>query len=157
MPKIHAVGYDEFGFAEDPWAEEVREPVEAAYEAPSEPHIPMREVFPPAGSEYSGGSSDGYEYRSAFAGSTLAHTYSMIRDFLKEEGYGDLPLPETAESLRLFKRPRHPQLMFFEERGYIHNPVKILFPDRPARKNTLVLVICNEKAERHLERFHGVV
>lgn len=150
------MGYDEFGFAEDPWAEEVREPDQVAYEAPEEPHVPMREQFPAAGSDYMGGNCDGYEYRSIFAGSTLERTYAMIRDFLQEEGFGDLPLPQTAESLRLFKRPRHPQLQFFEERGYVHNPVKILFPHKPARKNTLILVICNEKAENHLERFHGV-
>lgn len=103
-----------------------------------------------------GGVCDGYEYRSTFAGSTLAQTYAMIRDFLQEEGFGDLPLPETAETLRLFRRPRRPQLQFFEERGYVHNPIKILFPERPARRHTLVLVICNEKAAHHLERFHGV-
>ncbi|MBK9338341.1 MAG: hypothetical protein IPM98_18085 [Lewinellaceae bacterium] len=47
--------YDEFGFIE-------------AEIAPEEPHIPMREQFPPAGSNYMGGYSDGWEYRSVFAG-----------------------------------------------------------------------------------------
>ena len=46
----------------------------------------LREDFPPAGSDYMGGESDGYEYRTVFAGSNLESTYEMVRQFLKEEG-----------------------------------------------------------------------
>lgn len=148
------MGYDEFGF-EEHWSE-AQETFPPSQEAPAEPHVPMREHFPEAGSDYAGGSCDGYEYRSVFAGSSLAHTYAMIREFLQEEGYGNIPLPETAEALRLFKRPRHSQLAFFEERGYIHNPIKILFPNPTKQRYALVLVVCNEQAEHHLLRFHGV-
>lgn len=145
--------YDEFGF-EYPWSEE--EPGPPHHEAPEVPHVPMREQFPVAGADYMGGQSDGYEYRSTFAGSKLAYTYDMVREFLIEEGYGDIPLPETVEVLRLFRQPRQAQLRFFEERGYIHNPIKILFPNPPRQRNSLTLVICNEKAENHLLRFHGI-
>ena len=137
--------YDEFGFVETP------EP------APAEPHISMREQFPEAGSGYMGGSSDGWEYRSVFAGAKLAHSYEMVKQFLLEEGYGNVPLPATAEQLRLFRRPRSRQLQLFGEEGYIHNPVKILFPSDPRQRNTLILCIYNEQAEHHLLRFHGVV
>lgn len=139
--------YDEFGF------EEADEP-EAG---PSELHIPMREQFPAPGTEYMGGSSDGWEYRSVFAGAKLAYTYQMVKQFLQEEGYGDVPLPETAEELRLFRRPKAAQLQLFGERGYIHNPIKILFSDDPRQRNTLILCIYNEKAEGHLLKFHGVL
>lgn len=146
--------YDEFGF-EEHWSE--AEPAPPPQEAPTEPHVPMREQFPVAGADYMGGHSDGLMYQSTFAGSKLENTYAMIREFLREEGYDDVPLPETAAELRLFKRPRHLQLQFFEERGYCHNPIKILFPSPAKQRNSLKLVIYNEHAENHLLRFHGAL
>lgn len=141
------IRYDEFGFeeAEDPVAE------------PEAPHTPMREQFPPAGTEYMGGSSDGWEYRSVFAGAKLAYTYEMVKQFLREEGYGEVPLPDSVEDLRLFRRPKAPQLQLFGERGYVHNPVKILFSHDPRQRNALILCVYNEKTEGHLLRFHGVL
>lgn len=115
----------------------------------------LRETFPPAGEEYMGGESDGYVYRTVFAGSTLAHSYEMIRQFLKEEGYGDVPLPEDAEELELFRLPiRNRQILLFEDNGYVHNPVKVLFPLDRRQKRKLVLEIYNEQADLHLLRFH---
>jgi hypothetical protein len=147
------VTYDEFGFFEEAASEP--EP-EAVVVAPAEPHIPMREQFPEAGSDYMGGTCDGWEYRSMFAGSRLAATYEMVRQFLREEGYGDVPLPESAEELRLFKRPRHHQLQMFGERGYMHNPIKILFPNDSRPRNALIVCVYNEQIEGHLLWFHGV-
>ncbi|TNE67890.1 MAG: hypothetical protein EP344_01730 [Bacteroidetes bacterium] len=118
--------------------------------------MPMREQFPPAGSEYMGGQSDGWEYRSVFAGTRLVYTYEMVKQFLQEEGYGNIPVPATVEELRLFKRPRNRQLDLFSEQGYIHNPVKILFPADSRQRTTLILCVYNEQAEKHLLRFHGV-
>jgi hypothetical protein len=140
------MAYDEFGFEET-----AEQP-----DAPAGPRVPMREQFPVPG-EYLGGTSDGWEYRSVFAGAKLAYTYDMVKQFLQEEGYGDVPLPETADDLRLFKRPRSQQLQLFGERGYVHNPVKILFPNDPKQRNTLILCIYNEKEPQHLLRFHGVL
>ena len=57
----------------------------------------------------------------------LVYTYEMVKQFLQEEGYGDVPIPATADELKLFRRPRQSQLQLFAERGYIHNPIKILF------------------------------
>jgi hypothetical protein len=136
--------YDEFGF------------VEVVAPAPAGPHIPMREQFPVAGADYMGGQSDGWEYRSVFGGAKLAYTYEMVKQFLLEEGYGDVPVPANAEQLRLFRRPRGRQLQLFGEQGYIHNPVKILFPPDPRQHNTLILCVYNEQAPGHLLRFHGV-
>jgi len=137
------MAYDEFGFVES----------EAA---PAEPHIPMREQFPEAGDAYLGGLSDGWEYRSAFAGSTLAHSYAMVRQFLQEEGYADVPIPMSVDELRMFRRPRARQLQLFGEHGYVHNPIKILFHSDPKKRNTLILCVYNEQAPGHLLRFHGV-
>ncbi|MCB9315203.1 MAG: hypothetical protein H6569_03610 [Lewinellaceae bacterium] len=119
--------------------------------------MPMREQFPPAGSNYMGGQSDGWEYRSIFAGTKLAYTYDMVKQFLQEEGYGNVPIPETAEQLRLFKRPRGRQLQLFTEQGYSHNPVRILFPPAGQERNALILCLYNEQVEDHLLRFHGVL
>lgn len=148
------VQYDEFGFVEE-WAEEESPPSEAE-SLPAAPHTPMREQFPEAGSDYLGGVSDGWEYRTAFTGSKLSYVYEMVRQFLQEEGYGDVPLPETVAELKLFKKPRRAQLQLFSEKGYAHNPVKILFPTHPGQRNTLILCIYNEKEPGHLLRFHGV-
>lgn len=146
--------YDEFGFVEE-W--EVQSPISDADDSqPSEPHVPMREQFPAAGSQYLGGNSDGWEYRTAFAGSRLAYAYEMLKQFLKDEGYADVPLPDSAAELRLFKKSRRAQLQMFSENGYVHNPVKILFPADPRQRNTLILCVYNEREPGHLLRFHAV-
>ncbi len=89
----------------------------------------IREAFPPANSDYLGGDSDGYEYRTVFAGSTLDQSYEMIRQFLVEEGYKDIPLPKDGKELELFRlSTRNKQILLFEDNGYVHNPIKILFP-----------------------------
>lgn len=144
-------GYDDFGFDEMP--EEITVPEEA----PAEPHVPMREQFPPAGADYLGGASDGWEYRTVFGGAKLAYTYEMVKQFLREEGYGNVPLPATAEELKLFRRPRNRQLQMFAERGYIHNPVKLLFSNMPGQRNVIIVCIYNEQIPDHLLRFHGIV
>jgi hypothetical protein len=156
--------YDEFGF----YIEE-DEPASAAQSAVSDdvrpdeasleygvPHTPIRQAFPEAGSVYLGGTCDGWEYRTVFGGTRLANTYAMLRQFLEEEGYSDIPVPDGADALNLFRRQRTPQLQLFPERGYIHNPIKILFhPDRNQR-NSLILCLYNEQVPDHLLRFHGV-
>ena len=123
-----------------------------------EKRIPLRENFPEAGSDYLGGESDGYEYRSVFAGSKLEVSYNMILQFLKEEGYEDVPLPRNAEELLLFRLPtRNKQILLFEDNGYVHNPIKILFPLDGRKRNTLILCIYNEKDPEHLLKFHRVL
>ncbi|MCB9285337.1 MAG: hypothetical protein H6563_14805 [Lewinellaceae bacterium] len=115
----------------------------------------LRDEFPPAGSDYLGGESDGYVYRTVFSGSNLQATYEMVRLFLKEEGYGDLPLPADSAEMELFRLPtRNRQILLFEDNGYVHNPVKILFPIDRRQKRTLILEIYNEQADGHLLRFH---
>jgi hypothetical protein len=148
--------YDEFGFQDEYWGDYEEPAAESKVEEPALPHVPMREQFPEAGADYMGGTSDGWEYRSTFGGSRLATTYDMIRQFLKEEGYGDVPLPATAEDLRLFRRPRQGQLQLFAEQGYVHNPIKILFPKDRKQRNTVILCIYNEHCDDHLLRFHGI-
>jgi hypothetical protein len=148
-PKLKTAVYDEFGFDESL--------EQRAEDIPTGPHIPMRAQFPAAGEDYLGGQSDGWEYRTVFAGAKLAYTYEMVKQFLQEEGYGEIPIPATWEDLKLFRRPKHPQLQMFADRGYIHNPIKILFLSGAAYRNTLVLCVYNEALPDHLLRFHGVL
>lgn len=118
----------------------------------------LRESFPPAGADYLGGESDGYEYRTVFSGSNLESTYQMVRQFLAEEGYEELPLPRDAEELKLFRLPtRNKQILMFEDNGYVHNPVKILFPPDRRKRKTLILCLYNESDPRHLLKFHRVL
>ena len=118
----------------------------------------LREEFPAAGSDYMGGESDGYEYRTIFAGSNLGATYEMVRQFLKEEGYGEVPIPRNAEELKLFRIPtRNKQILLFEDNGYVHNPIKILFPIDRRKRTTLILCLYNENDPQHLLKFHRVL
>ncbi len=120
--------------------------------------MPLREDFPPAGTVYLGGESDGYEYRTVFGGSRLEATFAMVRQFLAEEGYGDIPLPADVSELLLFRLPtRNKQILLFEDNGYVHNPVKILFPSDRRKRSTLILCLYNEADPKHLLKFHRVL
>jgi len=119
--------------------------------------MPLRDNFPKKGSDYLGGQSDGYEYKTTFSGTSLSHSYDMIKQFLKEEGYGKLPIPKNTEELILFRLPtRNKQILLFEDNGYVHNPIKILFPLDRRKRNTLILCIYNETHPHHLLKFHKV-
>lgn len=118
----------------------------------------LRDNFPEAGSDYLGGKSDGYEYCTVFSGSNPESSYTMLRQFLKEEGYADIPLPRDARELALFRlHTRNKQILLFEDNGYVHNPVKILFPDDRRKRNMLILCIYNENYPDHLLRFHRIL
>ena len=74
---------------------------------------------------------------------------------MKEEGYGDLPLPKDAEELTMFRLPtRNKQILMFEDNGYVHNPLKILFSLNSRETRMLRLEIYDENAPNHLLRFH---
>ncbi|MCB0520791.1 MAG: hypothetical protein H6577_21585 [Lewinellaceae bacterium] len=116
----------------------------------------LRTDFPNPETEYLGGQSDGYVYRTVFSGATLAASFEMLRQFLKEEGYGDVPLPGNVAELEMFRLPtRNRQILLFEDNGYVHNPIKILFPNHGKQKKALILEVYNEAAPQHLLRFHG--
>ena len=116
----------------------------------------IREEFPPAGSQYEGGISDGWQYQIKFGGSNLQTTLDMIISFLQEQGYGDVPIPTKAVDLLLFRLPtKHDQIVMFGDNGYVHNPLKILFMPNESRPKTLTLCLFNENYENHLLRFHG--
>lgn len=115
----------------------------------------LRDEFPPEGSDYLGGTSDGFVYRTVFAGASLADSYEMVRQFLEEEGYVGLPLPASVAELKMFQlSTRNRQILLFEDNGYVHNPIKILFPTDGRQKHKLMLEIYNEAAPGHLLRFH---
>ena len=118
----------------------------------------LRTDFPPPGSDYMGGTSDGWEYCTSFAGTTLEQSYDMLRQFLAQEGYQDIPLPKDAEELDLFREPpSRSQINLFIENGYSHNPVKIKFHKHRRKRTTLILCLYNELVPGHLVRFHEVV
>lgn len=115
----------------------------------------LRDGFPPEGLEYVGGESDGFEYRTVFSGMNLKYSYDMIKAFLEEEGYGDIPIPKSEQALNLFRLPtRNRQILMFEDNGYVHFPIKILFPVDGRNKRKLILCIYNEEEEDALLRFH---
>ena len=119
----------------------------------------IRNDFPTRESaEELGGKSDGFVFETAFAGASLEKSYELVKQFMKEAGYDNLPLPKDAGELERFRFvTRNKQILLFEENGYIHNPIKILFhPDR-RKKNMLILKLYNEQAPHHLLRFHGVL
>ena len=131
------------------------EPVPPVNGAPQGPR-PLRHAFPAAGAEVHGGHCDGYCFRITFAGGKLERSYAMVREFLGEQGYGQLPLPADVAELRAFRLPprMRQQLSLFGEDGYVHNPLKILFPPKGGKRSSLVLELYHEGAPNHLLRFH---
>jgi hypothetical protein len=120
--------------------------------------MPIRTDFPPAHLTDVGATCDGWEYTTRFAGSNLEHSYEMLRAFLQEEGYGDVPIPATVKELLMFKAPKRlRQFRLFDDNGYVHNPVKILFPVQGPHTRVLELRLYNEQATDHLLRFHGII
>ncbi len=119
--------------------------------------MPIRDDFPLAeDTNEIGGTSDGFVYTTEFRASSLQKAYDMLLEFLEGEGYDDVPLPVDAEELKHWRLPaRRRQLRLWEENGYIHNPIKILF-STSRQRNTLTLKIYNEYADDFLMRFHGV-
>lgn len=117
----------------------------------------LRNNFPKKGEEYLGVTTDGWEYTTSFTGSTIQDSFQMLQRFLNQEGYQDIPLPNSIEELLLFKNPpNQPQMMLFNERGYFHNPIKIFFPNGKRKESDLILKVYNETAEKHLLRFHDI-
>jgi hypothetical protein len=118
----------------------------------------IREEFPPLGSTYEGGISDGWQYQIKFAGSNLQASLDMVKTFLAEEGYANVPTPQYAEELLHFKFPsKRGQILLFDDNGYIHNPIKILFDPSDKLAKKLTLCIFNEKYDNYLLRFHGKI
>ncbi|MEM8584841.1 MAG: hypothetical protein AAGF87_11255 [Bacteroidota bacterium] len=117
----------------------------------------LRDDFPAAGQSFEGGYSDGYCFKLDFRSSNPDRCLSMIRLFLEEQGYEELPLPVDYAELKRFRLPRsgRKQLHLFADDGYVHNPIKILFPPPKANWRGLRLEVYNEQADRHLVRFHG--
>lgn len=115
----------------------------------------LRENFPPYGSEVLGGTSDGLVYTTAFVGTSLTATLGLIRLFLDEQGYAEVPLPRTDAEMLAFLQPErgcHPSL--FEQPSYAHNPVRVTLPKRDRLRRKLVVELYNEAAPEHLLRFH---
>jgi hypothetical protein len=118
----------------------------------------IRNDFPPANSTYEGGVSDGWQYQVKFTGSHLQASLDMVRSFLAEEGYADIPIPETADDLKLFKLPtKQQQILLFGDNGYVHNPIKILFDPTEKQPKKLILCLFNEAVAQHLLKFHGKI
>lgn len=115
----------------------------------------IRAVFPPDNSNHLGGTSDGLRYRTVFGGTSLEQSYGMLRQFLAEEGYKDLPLPADGTALKLFRHPPSKKaIKLFEEYGYVHYPIKIFFHPHLSKEHTLILYIYNENTGQSLLHFH---
>jgi hypothetical protein len=63
-----------------------------------------------------------------------------------------------VQELELFRLPtRNKQILLFEDNGYVHNPIKILFPTDGRKRNVLILCVYNEAEPQHLLKFHRVL
>lgn len=117
----------------------------------------IRAVFPVAGATHLGGTSDGVRYRTLFGARTLSASYKLLRQFLTEQGYENLIIPADAEELSRFRHPPgNKAIKLFEEYGYQHFPVKIIFHPHMKKEHTLILYLYNEQVDDVLLQFHGV-
>jgi len=118
----------------------------------------IRSNFPSESEEILGGLSDGLVFSTIFAGTTYANSYQMILEFLKEEGFENLPVPKDFDELKMFRtKCLKNQLKLFDDIGYQHFPIKILFPElRKYPKKALLLKIYNEDIDDNLLRFFGL-
>ena len=117
----------------------------------------LRRNFPGPADDYEGGISDGYEYRVTFSAKTWEQCYELVRAFLSDQGYAGVPVPRDAAELLHFRHPtRNKQVLLFADEGYVHNPLKILFPrGGKSRFQQLELRLYNEADPQHLLKFHG--
>jgi hypothetical protein len=115
----------------------------------------IRNDFPPMGSKFFGGESNGLVYKTAFFGTTLASSFEMVNAFLDEQGYADIPRPKDAEELRAFLHPPKNGIQgLFDQPCYAHNPIRISFVRGDRKRRKLVLELYNELAPDQLLRFH---
>ena len=118
--------------------------------------LPLRTNFPTAEADFPAGESDGKICKVVFRGKNGAAVYALVKAYLNDQGYGDVPLPADFTELSKFRIPaRNKQILLFEDNGYVHNPVKILFPKTGTSDKILTLELYNENAVGHLLRFHG--
>ena len=119
----------------------------------------IRLNFPTETDDNQGGVSDGVVFTTVFAGSTYVNTFEMVKEFLKENDFGDLPLPKNFEELKLFRlKCMKNQLKLFDDIGYQHYPIKIIFPEpKKYPRKALMLKIYNENVEDNLLRFFGLL
>lgn len=118
----------------------------------------IRSNFPSESEDIQGGESDGIVFSTVFAGTTYSNSFQMIVEFLKEEGYDNVPLPKDFNELKLFRsKCLKNQLKLFDDIGYQHFPIKILFPElRKYPRKALLLKIYNEDVDDNLLRFFGL-
>jgi len=115
----------------------------------------IRDNFPSLGSKIYGGESNGLVYTTAFFGTTLTSSYSMVQAFLSEQGYEDIPVPRHVDELRAFLLPAANQIHgLFDQPCYAHNPLRIAFVRGDRKRRKLILRLYNESAPNHLLRFH---
>ncbi len=127
-----------------------------AEEEVTERLLPVREHFPAAEDSFPAGESDGKVCKVVFRGKNGEAVYDLVKAYLKDQGYADIPLPRDFAELSKFRIPaRNKQILLFEDNGYTHNPVKILFPKTGTSNKILTVELYNEAAENHLLRFHG--
>lgn len=90
--------------------------------------------------------SDGWVHKTAFQGQTLHEAYDNLKEFLKNQGYQDIPVPKSIEELLLFVKDGSLE--------YKHNPISIHFS--AYQENELWLFLYNENFPNHLLMFQGV-
>ncbi|MBK6606089.1 MAG: hypothetical protein IPO06_06295 [Leptospiraceae bacterium] len=88
---------------------------------------------------------DGYTYTKIFGGDSLDEAYDKLKEFLENNGYADIPVPNDTDELYLLFGSD-------EEESYKHNPISISFS--PYNKTEIWLTLHNEEFPNHLLMFH---
>lgn len=112
----------------------------------------IRNNFPPKGSEYRGGMSDGWCYRTSICSSDPeVDLVPTIRKFLDDEGYSSVPLPPNAE--RLWRDYLLADAKAGSARNYVWHPV--IISQCSYYENGVDIFIFNEKYPDHQAMWDG--
>lgn len=95
---------------------------------------------------------DNWMFNTGFNGYSSQETFEHLKTFLKENGYGDIPIPEDSRRLwRDYLQPDDDGI----QGSFIWHPIEIL--QHPYHVTGLQLNICNEFHPDHMALWEGTI
>ena len=110
----------------------------------------IKNNFPKNMEEYKGGKSDGWCFRIDLWAETENKVIEMIKEFLNNEGYSDIPIPKAERLWWDYLRPDSNGI----EGSFIWYPIQIY--QNSYKKNAVSLFIYNENHPEHQKLWNDI-